>query len=85
MSLKLKKNIQPSMPVCHMLCDDGLDPKLNMYEITSYMNQHATNLLIGKPKSGKTSMLTPYLSKKNSLPRYFIIFIFFNRRRPEQV
>ena len=77
MSLKLKKNTQPSMPVCHMLCDDGLDPKLNMYEITSYMNQHATNLLIGKPKSGKTSMLYALFKQKKLFAKVFHnIYIF---------
>jgi hypothetical protein len=33
--ITIKKNIQPKMPVCKMLCDTGLDTKLDLYEITN--------------------------------------------------
>ena len=39
--VKLKKpEIKP--PV--MLCDKDLHPKLNNYELTSYLNHHSTNI-----------------------------------------
>lgn len=75
--LKLKKNIRPNLPVCHMLCDGGLDPKLNMYDVTKFMNQHATNLFIGKPRSGKTSMLYSFMKNKKLFAKVFhTIYIF---------
>jgi AAA15 family ATPase/GTPase len=40
-----------------MKCDDPLAEHLNNYEITKFMNCHSVNLLIGKPGSGKTSLL----------------------------
>jgi hypothetical protein len=69
--ITIKKNIQPKMPVCKMLCDTGLDTKLDLYEITRFMNQHATNLLIGKPKSGKTSMLYSLFKQKKLFSKVF--------------
>lgn len=77
MSITIKKNIRPSLPVCQMLCDGGLDVKLSMYEVTKFMNQHATNLLIGKPRSGKTSMLYSLFKNKKLFAKVFhTIYIF---------
>ena len=39
-----KKNVKPKLPICAMLCDGGIDPKLNLYDLTKFMNEHATNL-----------------------------------------
>lgn len=55
--IKIIKNDCPNLKVCKMLCDDGLNPKLNNYELTKFMNSHETNLFIGRPRSGKTSLL----------------------------
>jgi Poxvirus A32 protein len=75
--IKLKKNIQPKMTVCKMLCDTGLDAKLDLYEITKFMNQHSTNLLIGKPRSGKTSMLYSLFKSKKLFAKVFnTIYLF---------
>ena len=75
--LSLKKNIRPKLPVCQMLCDGGLDLKLSMYDVTKFMNQHATNLLIGKPRSGKTSMLYSFLINTKLFAKVFhTIYIF---------
>ena len=43
--IKLKK---PKLPPTQMLCDKGLHKKLEQYELTKYLNQHSTNLLLGK-------------------------------------
>jgi hypothetical protein len=69
MSIEIKENEAPSLAKCEMLCDGGLHDKLNKYDLTKFMNEHSTNLLIGKPKSGKTSLLyslfkSPQLFKK---------------------
>lgn len=57
MSITIKINEKPHMPKCEMKCDDILDKKLEKYELTKLFNTHSTNLFIGKPKSGKTSLL----------------------------
>jgi hypothetical protein len=54
---KLIQNKKPELPHCVMKCDDPLAEHLNNYEITKFMNCHSVNLLIGKPGSGKTSLL----------------------------
>ena len=75
--ITIKRNTAPNMTVCKMNCDNGLHPKLNEYELTSFMNSHTTNLLIGKPRSGKTSLLYSFFkSSKLFKKTYHNIFIF---------
>lgn len=57
MSITIKVNDKPNMPKCEMKCDEPLHSKLDKYELTKFFNTHTTNLFIGKPKSGKTSLL----------------------------
>ena len=41
-----------------MVCDKKIHPKLDKYELTKLaFNCHSTNLLIGKPGSGKTNLI----------------------------
>lgn len=55
--IRIKSNDKPHLPHCEMLVDGKLHKKLDRYDLTSFLNCHATTLLIGKPKSGKTSLL----------------------------
>mgnify|MGYP003671540088 CR=1 FL=1 len=55
--MELVKLAKPKMTPPQMTCDKPLHEKLNRYELTQYLNQHSTNLLLGKPKSGKSSLL----------------------------
>jgi ribosome biogenesis GTPase A len=72
--IKLKK---PQIKPPEMLCDRPLHPKLNNYELTSYLNHHSTNLLLGKPKSGKSSLMWAMLKDKKLLNRvYHNIYLF---------
>tara|TARA_R110001606_G_C15397441_1_gene652383 strand:- start:2426 stop:3148 length:723 start_codon:yes stop_codon:yes gene_type:complete len=72
--IKLK---QPSIKPPEMKCDKPLHPKLDNYELTSYLNHHSTNLLIGKPKSGKTSLLLAMMKDKKLLNRvYHNVYLF---------
>lgn len=57
MKIQIIENEKPKMPECKMLCDTGLHDKLNKYELTKHLNQHSTSLYIGRPRSGKTSLL----------------------------
>jgi len=64
-----------------MLCDAKLHPKLDNYELTSFLNSHSTTLFIGRPKSGKTSLLYSFLKSKEIFKNTFDkIFLF----QPEQ-
>ena len=57
MSITIKHNKKPDLPVCQMVCDKKIHPKLDKYELTKFLNCHSTNLLIGKPGSGKTNLI----------------------------
>ena len=66
--IKLKK---PTLPPTQMLCDKGLHPKLDNYEMTKYLNSHSTNLLLGKPKSGKSSLMWSMLRSRKMLNKVY--------------
>jgi hypothetical protein len=57
--IKIKKNDAPNLEVCVMNCDNGLNEKLNKYELTKFMNHHSTNLLIGETEKWK-NVVTPF-------------------------
>jgi ABC-type dipeptide/oligopeptide/nickel transport system ATPase component len=64
-----------------MLCDKQLHPKLDNYELTKFLNKHSTNLIVGKPGSGKTSMIYSFMKSKKLLAKvYDKIYLF----QPEQ-
>jgi hypothetical protein len=54
-----------------MICDKELNAKLNKYELTKFLNAHTTNLLIGKPRSGKTSLLYSLFQSSRCLKKCF--------------
>lgn len=74
----LKINKKPKLKkVSKMLCDENLDEKLNKYDILKFFNCHSTILFIGKPGSGKTSLLITLFSNKNLLKKvYHNIYLF---------
>lgn len=77
MQLSIKKNDKPDLTICKMKCDNLLHEKLEYYELTSFMNAHCTNLLIGKPKSGKTALIYSFFKSKFLFKKIFTkIFIF---------
>lgn len=57
MKYQIIQHKKPDLPICKMKCDEPLAEHLNNYELTKFMNCHSINLLIGKPGSGKTSLL----------------------------
>lgn len=69
--IKLKINESPNIIPCKMLCDEVLHEKLNNYELTKFMNSHETNLFIGKPKSGKTSLLFSFFKSPKIFRKVF--------------
>ena len=77
MNISIKQLDKPPLTVCQMNCDDGLHPKLNEYELTKFLNAHQTALLIGKPRSGKTSLLYSLFKSQKLLKKtYHRIYIF---------
>jgi len=55
-----------------MNCDNFLHPKLEKYELTKCgLNCHSTNLFIGKPRSGKTSLLYSLFQSSKMLKKVF--------------
>ncbi len=75
--ISIKKNIKPKMPQCKMNCDEDLSEKLNNYEMTTFLNRHQCSLILGKPGSGKTSILySLFKSSKLLKGVYDKIFLF---------
>lgn len=69
--ITIKHNESPIITPCKMLCDEVLHDKLNNYELTTFMNSHETNLFIGKPKSGKTSLLYSFFKSPKLFRKVF--------------
>ena len=75
--MNIVKLAKPKITPPLITCDTDLHPKLNKYELTSYLNRHSTNLLIGSPGSGKSSLMWAMLKDKKLLNRvYHNIFLF---------
>jgi hypothetical protein len=68
-NITLIKNKKPDLPVCKMSCDVELNKNLNKYKLTSFLNKSQSTMIIGKPGSGKTSLL--YAFFKNEKPTLF--------------
>lgn len=70
LNIQIIENKRPELEPPVMLCDTPLAPHLNNFEVTKFMNTHSVNLIIGKPASGKTSLLYS-LFKKSGRNRIF--------------
>ena len=75
--MKIQKNKAPKLEHCKMNCDSGLHPKLDNYELSKLLNCHSTNLFIGKPGSGKTSLVVSlFKSKKVFYEVFHNVYLF---------
>lgn len=71
MSITIKKNSKPTLPICAMSCDKPLHEKLNKYEMTkTCLNKHHTTAIIGKPGQGKSSLMYSFF-KGNLLKKCY--------------
>lgn len=57
MKYSIVEHKKPTLQIAEMNCDSGLSPHLDNYELTKFLNRHSINLFLGKPGSGKTSLL----------------------------
>jgi hypothetical protein len=68
---------KPDLPTCHMNCDDPLHPKLDKFELTKFINCHSCNLVLGKPGSGKSSLLWSFFKSPQVLRKvYHTVYLF---------
>tara|TARA_B110000285_G_C15073412_1_gene589290 strand:- start:772 stop:1500 length:729 start_codon:yes stop_codon:yes gene_type:complete len=74
--ISIKKNEAPDLKRCHMLCDGGLNKKLEKYPLTDLaFNKHQTTLVCARPGAGKSSLV--YGLFKGPLKKiYHKIFVF---------
>ena len=69
--MKVKECSAPDLKMTRMKCDKPLNEKLNKFELTKHLNQHATNLYIGKPRSGKTTLINGLFGSKDVFNKTF--------------
>ena len=65
MKIDLKKNDAMKLQIPEFSCDNSpLGEHLNKYDMLQHLNSFSFNAIIGKPGSGKTSLLMSFLSGK---------------------
>lgn len=78
MSIQLKINDKPELPLCQMSCDGKLHDKLDKYDMMKHLNVHSTNLFVGKPRSGKSSLIYSLFKSKELLRKVFHTIFYFS-------
>lgn len=77
MKFGIQENEKPNLDVCKMNVDSGLHPKLEKYELTRFLNRHSINCFLGRPGSGKSSLLYSFFKSKEILRKvYENVFLF---------
>ena len=66
MSITLKKNKKLNLNIPTFTCDDGVAEHLNKYDMLKHLNGVYFSGLIGKPGSGKTSMMISWMNEKGN-------------------
>ena len=65
MKIEFKSNNKLDLDIPEFLCDKNpLGEHLNKYEMLSFLNSYSMTAMIGKPGSGKTSLLISFLTGK---------------------
>ena len=67
--IKKNKRLKLEMPV--FTCDDGINENLNKYDMLSHFNKYNFSGVIGKPGSGKTSLIMSWLTSKKVFKKMF--------------
>lgn len=75
--IRIKQNTRPNLPKCEMVCDTILHKKLDKYDLTHFLNTHTMSLFVGRPKSGKTSLVHSFFEHSHLLRYCFTkIYLF---------
>lgn len=75
--IKLKKNSIPKVELPSISCDIKLHKKLDKFELTSCFNRSFAAGVLGKPGTGKTSLITGLLATKHLMRNvFFNVFLF---------
>jgi len=82
--IKIKKTDKIKMHVPEFICDHPLCEHLKNYPQFSYLNIYNTTAILGRPGSGKTSMLISMLSQKDKDKIYNEVFDFVYIIMPSQ-
>lgn len=69
--IKIKINEKPEMKAPTFLCDTKLHKKLDEFDATSLINKSNFSLFLGKPGSGKTSLMVSLLNSPQLFRRCF--------------
>jgi len=69
--MKIIKHKSLPLKIPEFICDHQLNPKMNEYPMLSHMNAYTYDCYIGKPGSGKTSLMIAFLSDKNIYKKIF--------------
>lgn len=64
MSIEIKKNKKLVLPVTQFNCDGSINDNLDKYDMLANLNGFKFTILVGKPGSGKTSVLTSWMKTK---------------------
>jgi KaiC/GvpD/RAD55 family RecA-like ATPase len=65
MKIELKENKKLNLDIPKFVCDDSpLGEHLNEYEMLSHLNSYSFTAVIGRPASGKTSLVVSFLTGK---------------------
>jgi len=77
MSFQIQKNKAPKLKPVAMRCDGGIHPKLDEYELTKFLNCHQTTMVVGRPGSGKSSLIGSFFGSKELLKHsYHNLYLF---------
>lgn len=75
--MKIIQNTIPKLEIPKFSVDNELDPKLNQYPLTNLINKSNFSLFLGKPGSGKSSLLISFLQTPSLFKKvYHNIFLF---------
>ena len=69
--IQIKKNKELKLERPIFTCDDGINPNLNNYPMLSHFNKYNFTGVIGKPGSGKTSLIMSWLTSKKIFKKMF--------------
>lgn len=71
MSLQIKKNTEPNFKRSKFTVDTILDKKLDVFDLTGLINKSHFSVFLGRPGSGKSSLLISFLKTPELFKKVF--------------